>query len=114
MRKVKLQNIPVTALEALQSELERYKEWIMYQGRINSKVNFLDAIIIVDICFRLWFVLRQRIEAAPKDTVSITLKPSEAAVIEKCCLHGVSRSIYIQNALEMIKNKIDQQLKSIL
>lgn len=116
MKKIILKEVQEKEVQVMQGELFLYHQIIESEFRQpHRSIRFLDAIMEIDIAFRLWYAFRTKIETImPKKGFTITLRASEAAVLLKCCLkdHG-NREPFTNNVMEKYKLVLDQQLKSL-
>lgn len=107
MKKITIKKIEIEALEVLQDEIGKYQRVVI------SQMDWLTGIIIHSISFRLWLLLRTKLESG-RNIFTISFRPDEAATILACCLNATPHpDIYRQAILERIKSSIDQQLKSM-
>lgn len=112
MRQIKLKNVTQEELLTLQQETYEYQNLLEQTFRKSS--DFFDAIITLDIAFRLWFLFRTRIEnQTPKNGYTISLKASEAAVLLKVCLYKNNTGEFEKNVKVKYSHYLDQQLKSL-
>jgi len=114
MKQVKLHNVSSEEVRALQNETYDFQQ--QASKSLKTADNFLDAIITLDIAFRLWFTFRTKIEKPEaKKGYQITFKTSEAAVLQKVCLfQNPNSGPFENNVKEKYKTFIDQQLKGML
>lgn len=112
MRNITLKNVTNEEVSTLQQSLFDYQDHL--SKNLRSAPDLLNAIIYLDIAFRLWFSLRNKFEKQePKKGYSITLKPSEAAVLLKCCLSITNADAFTLNVMRKFSSILDQQLKSL-
>ena len=117
MKQVKLHNVSVEEVRTLQNEIHDYQNHVQTTiGIIKTPEQFLNAIITIDLAFRLWFLFRTKIEKTdPKKGYTISFKTSEAAVLQKACMYQNPNSgIFENNVKEKYKLFLDQQLKGML
>lgn len=116
MHGIRIKNVTDKELQVFQQELYIYHQIVESSYKAPNKAfNYIEAIIEIDIAFRLWYLFRSKIESrTPNNGFNIKLRASEAAILLKCCLfdHG-NRSNYQMNVLEKYKLELDQQLKSL-
>lgn len=114
MKQVKLHNVSNEEVRTLQNETYDFQQ--QAEKSLKTSQNFLDAIITLDIAFRLWFTFRTKIEKPEtKKGYQITFKTSEAAVLQKVCLFDNPNSgPFEKNVKEKYKLLLDQQLKAFL
>lgn len=114
MKQVKLHNVSNEEVRTLQNEIYDFQQHAAKS--LKTSENFLDAIITLDIAFRLWFVFRTKIEKPEaKKGYTISFKTSEAAVLQKVCLfQNPNSGIFENNVKEKYKLFLDQQLKGAL
>ncbi len=114
MKQVKLHNVSNEEVRTLQNETYDFQQHA--SKSLKTTTNFLDAIITLDIAFRLWFTFRTKIEKPEaKKGYQITFKTSEAAVLLKVCYFDNPNSgVFEKNVKEKYKLFLDQQLKGML
>lgn len=116
MKKITLKNVTEEEVQVIQAELFHYQEWENhYLRQSHREMKFLEAIMTIDVAFRLWYLFRTKIEAVmPAKGFTITLRASEAAVLLKCCgFESGNRGPFEANIMEKYKLVLDQQLKSL-
>lgn len=113
MRKIKIINVSNEEMQTLQQEVFEYQN--ILEKTFKTASNLLDAIITLDIAFRLWFLFRTKIEnQTPKKGFTISLKASEAAVLLKVCLWKNNNvGDYERNVKLKYSHYLDQQIKSL-
>jgi hypothetical protein len=114
MKQVKLHNVSAEEVKTLQNEIYDFQQ--QAEKSLKTTENFLDAIITLDIAFRLWFTFRTKIETPEaKKGYKITFKTSEAAVLLKVCyFQNPNSGVFEKNVKEKYKLFLDQQLKGML
>lgn len=114
MKQVKLHNVSSEEVRTLQNEIYDFQQ--QAENSLKTSENFLDAIITLDIAFRLWFTFRTKVEKPEaKKGYKITFKTSEAAVLLKVCyFNNPNSGAFERNVKEKYKLYLDQQLKGML
>lgn len=112
MRKITLRNITPDEVKTLQDLVFEYQA--ERERTLRSATDLLDAVICIDISLQLWVNFRNRIEKdTPKKGYTISLKPSEAAVLLKCCIDQPISGDYAINVSRKFTSLLDQQIKSL-
>lgn len=113
MKNITLQNVTNEEVGTLQNIIFHYQA--ERERNLRSAPDLLDAIICIDIALRLWLSFRSKFEKdEPKNGFSISLKPSEAAVLLKCCLNLSSADAFTLNVARKYSSILDQQVKSLV
>ncbi|ESU28383.1 hypothetical protein FLJC2902T_17360 [Flavobacterium limnosediminis JC2902] len=117
MNKITLKKVQEKEMQVLQAELFKFHQIAesKYRNTTQSMMEFLEAIIEIDVAFRLWYLFRTKIESTNTKGSTLSLKASEAAILLMCCMpiYGQNRTEYENHVLEKYKLVLDQQLKSL-